>query len=145
MIKNRILMYKKLPIVLFIILCSACTKNQQKSACGTQVCTAIFASIGVSFKDKNNNPVSVTNFKVLDLRTNKVLTNVISTTANFVPGYWIVVDDSDLPDLTTAGDDVEVFATNPATGETKTVLFKIAGGCNCHVSKVSGPDIITFD
>lgn len=138
-------MYKKLPIVLFIILCSACTKNQQKSACGTQVCTAIFASIGVSFKDKNNNPVNVTNFKVLDLRTNKVLTNVISTTANFVPGYWIVADDSDLPDLTTAGDDIEVFATNPATGETKTVLFKIAGGCNCHVSKVSGPDVITFD
>jgi hypothetical protein len=138
-------MYKKLPIVLVIILCSACTKNQQKAACGTQVCTDIFASIGISFKDKNNNPVNVINFKVLDLRTNKILTNVISTTANFVPGYMIVADDSDLPDLTTAGDNVEVSATNPATGETKTVLFKIAGGCNCHVSKVSGPDIITFD
>jgi hypothetical protein len=137
-------MLKKLFLLLLIVACSACTKNQQKSACGTQVCTDIFASVGVLFKDKNNNAVDVTNYSVVDLRTNLTLTNVISTTGNSIPGARIVVDDSNLKDLTTDGDNIKVSATNPATNEIQTATFKIAGGCNCHVSKISGPDVIVF-
>lgn len=136
-------MLRKLAILLLIISCTACKKNQ-KSACGTQVCTDIFVSVGVTFKDKADNGVSVTNYSVTDLRTGQKLTNAISPGANFVPGYMVIVDDSNLPDLSTDGDDVQVSGTNPATHETKTATFKIAGGCNCHVSKISGPQVIVF-
>lgn len=129
---------------MLIVICSACKKSQQKAACGTQPCTDLFGTVGVVFKDKNNNPVSVTHYSVLDLRTNTILTNEISAIANTVAGYMVVVDDNDLKDLTTDGDNVQVTATNPATGEVKITLFKIAGGCNCHVSKVSGPNTIVF-
>ena len=138
-------MKKKLAIaVASLVLFSACRKNTQ-TACGTQVCTDVFASVGVRFIDKNNSPVQVTGYAVLDLRTNKILYNVISASADLVPGYMIVADDSDLKDLTTDGDNIRVTATNPTTGQTLHTIFKISGGCNCHVGKVSGPDTIQFN
>jgi len=136
-------MYKRLPIVLLIIFCSACAKTKQ-TACGTQACTDLFASVGVLYKDKNNNGVALTNFTVTDLRTNKRLTNVISASANFVPGYWIIADDSNLKDLTTDGDNIQVTAIGPS-GQTLSTMFKVSGGCNCHVAKISGPDVVTVN
>src|SRR5882724_664680 len=105
-------MYKKLPVVLLIILCSACTKNTQ-SACGTQTCTDVFAAVGVIYKDKDDNGVSVSNFTVTDLRTNKTLTNMTlnNPSANFYFAYRVVADDSNLKDLTTVGDNIRVTAT----------------------------------
>src|ERR1700748_3187613 len=83
----------------------SCKKNQQ-TACGTQACTDNFSSVGVKFADSNNNVVVVTNFKVLDLRTNKTLTNTFSVSADLVPGAWIIVDDSNLKELSTNGDNI---------------------------------------
>ncbi len=136
-------MYKRLPVVLLIILCSACTKTKQ-SACGTQACTDLFASVGVIYKDKDNNPVSVSNFSATDLRTNRALTSTPNPSANLYFAYRVIADDSDLKDLTTDGDNVRVTATSP-TGQALSTMFKISGGCNCHVAKVSGPDTIKFN
>jgi hypothetical protein len=127
-----------------IVLCSACAKNQQ-TACGTQVCTDLFATVNMHFVDKNNNNVQVANFKVVDLRTNKVIVHIIPPNVNYVVDYQEVVDDNDIKDLSTEGDHIQVSATNPATGQIKTAIMKIAGGCRCHVTKLSGPDSITFD
>lgn len=138
-------MKKKLTIVVvLLILFSACRKNTQ-TACGTQVCTDLFASVTVIYKDSNNNTVPVTNFKVVNLRTGKTLTNILSASADLVPGGQIIVDDSDLKDLSTDGDNVQVTATVRSSGKMQTTLFKIAGGCNCHVTKLSGPDVITVN
>ena len=129
--------------LLALLVCSGCSKTQQ-TACGTQVCTDLFASIGVRFFDKNNNPVIVTDFKVLDLRTNKPIVKAIP--ANYVPSnYMEILDDNDLKSLSSEGDMIQVTATDPVSGQTKTTVFKISGGCNCHVAKISGPDSITFD
>lgn len=140
-------MYRKYIILLpAVMLFSACTKTQQKnSACGTQVCTALFASVGVQFRDKNNAPIIISNFSALDLRTNKAFVHAPDPAANTLAGYEVVVDDSNLKDLSSEGDNIRVSATNPATGETKTAVLKISGGCNCHIAKLSGPDIIPFD
>ena len=138
-------------VTLIIILTAAtlllsCSKSQQtNSACGTQVCTDVFAKVGVSFTDKNNQPVIVSSFEAIDLRTNKPLVHVASPNVDYLAGYEIVADDSNLKDLSTDGDNVKVSATNPATGEVKTVTLKIAGGCNCHVTKLAGPDKVPFD
>lgn len=140
-------MYKSL-IILFVaaIPLVSCTKTQQKnSACGTQACTLNFASVGVQFTDKNNERIIISNFTAVDLRTNKAFVHVSDPAANTLAGYEVVVNDSDLKDLSTEGDDVRVSATNPATGETKTAVLKISGGCNCHVAKKSGPDTVKFD
>jgi len=131
-------------LVLTALFCYGCKKNV-KTACGTQVCTDIFASVGVHFQDKDNNPVAVSNYNVVDLRTNQQLKNVMETNGNLVPGFRIVADDSNLKDLSTDGDNLKVTGTNPATGQTLSVQLKISGGCNCHVSRVSGPDTIRFN
>ena len=127
-----------------LIALSACTKNAQ-TACGTQVCTKNFASIIVQFVDKDKQPVQAGNFAILDLRTNKRLYSTLSATANMLPGAMIVADDGNLMELSTDGDDIRVTATNPNTNETLNTNFKIAGGCGCHVSKISGPDTIKFN
>ena len=129
-----------------LLVCFSCNKNSPKSACGTQVCTDLFASVGVMFKDKDNNPVSVIKYSVVDLRTNDTLKNIISTTANLVAGAYIVVDDSNLKDLSPGGDNLKVSGTNPATNQVATATIKVSGGaCNCHVEWVSGPQTITFN
>ena len=137
-------MLKRLPVILTIILCSACTKNT-KTACGTQVCTALFASVGIHFIDKDGSPVAVTDFTVINLRTNKTIIHAIPEGLNNNAGYKEVVDDNDIKSLSTDGDNLQVSATNPNGNQTKTVVLKIAGGCNCHVTKVSGPDSLQFD
>jgi hypothetical protein len=40
---------------------------------------------------------------------------------------------------------VIISGTHPTTNVTKTVTFKISGGCNCHVEKVSGSSTVVFD
>ena len=134
---------KKLAALLsiIVILVSACNKSTQ-TACGTQACTDLFASVGVQYRDSNNNPIAVTNFKVLDLRTNKTLTNELSASANLIGGAEIIVDDSNLKDLTNDGDNIQVSATVQSSGKTLSTSFNIAGGCNCHVRKLAGPDVI---
>ena len=136
-------MNRYLLIVFAVLTLSGCKKTQQ-TACGTQVCTDLFASVGVHYFDQNNYPVVVKDFKVMDLRTRQVISHV--TPANSVPSnYMEVVDDNDKEDLSTEGDNVQVSATDPTTNQNKAVVLKIAGGCNCHVTKLSGPDTIRFN
>ena len=96
------------------------------------------------FTDAGNNPVIVTDFKVFDLRTNKAIVHITPPNA-VASNYMEVVDDKDLKDLSTYGDNIRVSATDPSTGQTKTAILKIAGGCNCHVAKLAGPDTIQFN
>jgi hypothetical protein len=137
-------MKRNLWIFIVAVLClCACKKNTQ-TACGTQVCTDLFASVGVHFVDKNNNPISVSNFTVVDLRTHKLITHAVPEGLGYDVGYMEIVDDNDLKNLSTEGDNIQVSATDSATGQVITTIFKITGGCNCHVTKISGPDTIQF-
>ena len=139
-------MYKNLPILLLsIVLLSACSKNQpQKPTCGSEVCTAIFAMVGIHFTDKQGNPIVVEDFTVFNLSMNKQLTPGVPN-MDMVKGYYVIASDSNKKDYSSDGDNIRVSATDPATGQTKTVTFKISGGCNCHIDKISGPDTVAFD
>ncbi|HTD39652.1 MAG TPA: hypothetical protein VK671_03460 [Mucilaginibacter sp.] len=140
-------MYRKLIILLiFAVLFSACTKTQQKnSACGTQVCTALFATITIKFLDKNGNQIVVNNYTAINQRTKEVLHDNKLLAPGAYPPYYDVADDSDLKKLSADGDNIIVSGTDPATNQVKTAVIKVAGGCICHVSKISGPDSIVFD
>jgi hypothetical protein len=138
-------MFKKLPLLLLILCCFGCDKVKQQSACGTQLCSLSFASIGIKFTDKNGNSIAVTNYSVVNKRTKLKLVNPVSPSIDTVFGYYIVATDSMRDQLSAEGDEILISATNPATGQTKTTVYKISGGCNCHVDKISGVETIAFD
>ncbi len=133
-------------ILAAVVLFASCTKTQQKnSACGTQqACSDIFMTVGIHYTDKAGEPIIVSNFTVFDVTSNKQLYPGLPT-GNLVVGYYIVASDSNIKDYSTGGDIIKVSATDPATGQTKIVNFKISGGCNCHVGKLSGPETVAFD
>ncbi len=139
-------MVNKLPLLLllFLLFCG-CDKGKIKPACSPAVCTDIFVTIGVHFVDNQGQPISVQNFQALDLRTHLVIGPTLSGYGTLAIGYYIIADDGDLSKLSTEGDDIQVSGTDPATNQTKTAIIKIAGGCTCHVSKISGADQIMFD
>jgi hypothetical protein len=140
----KVIMYKKFSFLLLILISQACNKNKETPGCPLQVCTDIFASIGVTFEDNQGRPIAIENLQVKNLRTHLNLTRGVNNVL-WVIGYYIIADDSDLKQLSTDGDNIQVSATNPITKQTINTIFKIAGGCNCHVIKISGPDKIVFN
>ena len=138
-------MYKKLILLLILaVSLASCKKTQKKTPCGPQVCTDLFASVGIHYTDNAGKPIAVSNFTVFDVTSNKLLHPGLPN-ALLVLGYYIVATDSNKMDYSTDGDVIQVSASDPATNQTKTVNLKISGGCNCHVAKISGPDTVKFD
>lgn len=103
-----------------------------------------FAMIGVKFTDKNGHAIAVQSLTAVNQRTKLSVLPANQQGIN-EPGYYVITDDSTREKLSTDGDEVLVSATNPATGQTKTVSFKLSGGCNCHIDRISGPQTIAFD
>lgn len=134
------LLYFCLPVALAV----SCHKNnaaEQTPCTMAGVCTMEFRSVTVRFLNKQGNPLSVENFVSINTRTGKPLAYAGPTGA---PGYYKVATDSNLKELSDAGDDILVSAKNPETGQTMSIAFKVAGGCACHVSKLSGPEQVSF-
>ncbi|RYU90149.1 hypothetical protein EWM62_11450 [Mucilaginibacter terrigena] len=140
-------MYKKLLLVLMLAGgLSACKNTENDSACGTQMCTASFAYIGVMIKDSNGDTVKLSALTVVNLRTNKSVTPPEYPGAvDFMEGSVLIASDNNRADFSTKGDEVEITATSEATGQVKKFTMKISGGCNCHIEKISGPETVTFD
>jgi hypothetical protein len=138
-------MVKKIAVLILIAGFFSCHKAQQQAACGTQACTQVFAQIGVGFADINGSPVTVNNFSAINQRTKQSIVPVSPVSGTAQPGYYIVTDDNSKKDFSTEGDEVIISGTHPTTNVTKTTTFKISGGCNCHVEKVSGSSTVVFD
>jgi hypothetical protein len=137
-------MIKKTFALLLIASLLSCEKKQQSVGCHTGACTLSFAMLGVHFEDKNGNPVTVQNLTAVNQRT-KASVLPASKQGITEPGYYIITDDSMRDKFSDSGDEVTVTATNSATGQSKTATFKVSGGCNCHVEKLSGTQTIAFD
>lgn len=137
--------YRNLALALITTaLLASCTKNQQQSACGTQACTKNFVSVGVFFTDKQGKPVALEKYSVFNVSAGKQIYPGLPS-ANLIMGYYIVASDNDIKDFSSEGDDIRVSAVDSTSAQTKTVNFKISGGCNCHVAKISGPETVAFD
>ena len=136
-------MLKKLFAVVLIASLLGCEKKQSVG-CGTGACDLSFAMLGVYFKDKNGNAVTVQNLSSINQRTKQSVLPASQQGIN-QPGYYIITDDSKRAGFSDDGDEVIVSATNSVTGQTKTATFKISGGCNCHINKLSGEQTIVFD
>lgn len=136
---------KKILLSLLIISCIACNKTQQKPACSLGICTAIYATIGVKFVDSKGAGVVVTNFTAKNLRSDSLIVAAGVTDPGFSPSYKTIATDGNKAQFSAGGDNVQISATDPDTHQTKTATLKIAGGCTCHINKISGPDTITFN
>ncbi len=130
-------------LLLLVACCLGCTKKRSEIVdCPAQPCTFIFASVTVQFKDKDGSVVAVKDFAAVNQRTKETMSpkeQVINGA-----GYYTIVDDGSLRKLSTEGDDIVVTAKHPTTNQIKTTSYKISGGCNCHVEKLSGPEVVTF-
>jgi hypothetical protein len=90
--------------------------------------------------------VAVKDVTVINLRTKKPVTPPLYPPAtHYTPNTMLIASDGTREEFSSAGDDVEITATNTATGQIKKTVVKISGGCNCHVSRVSGPIKLIFD
>jgi hypothetical protein len=140
-------MAKRILTLLLIVTFAACKKNDhQKSPCSIGICTAVFASINIQYIDKNGAGVVVTNYSVRNMRTGLAIkAGANNDVGAGFPGLKVVANDGNLKEFSSDGDEVQVSATDPATHQAKTVTFKISGGCTCHVGKISGPEVVTFD
>jgi hypothetical protein len=140
-------MLKKLLIVLLLTTSlTACKKNNNNNGCGTQTCTASFASLGVAFTDNQGNPTIVQEHTLKNLRTGQPVSRMsYGANVDFVAGFVLVATDEIKSELSTEGDDIEITATSKTTGQVKKAIVKVSGGCNCHIAKVSGPETVKFD
>lgn len=122
-----------------------CTKRQSEVLdCPAQPCTLVFASITVKFLDNSGNAVEVKSYSAFNKRTQKKLVTGNLKLMNDA-GFYTIVDDAMRAQLSTQGDEIVVSGTHPTTGQTKTATYKLSGGCNCHVERISGPQVIAFD
>jgi hypothetical protein len=140
-------MYKKQLLMLLLAFSfSACKNNENDSACGTQICTAVYAYIGVTFTDNIGKIIVLDDVKMVNLRTGKELVSPrYPPNIDFIAGFNLIASDDTKKDFSTNGDDIEITATYAATGQTKKFKMKISGGCNCHINKISGPETVRFD
>ncbi|WP_183563839.1 hypothetical protein [Mucilaginibacter sp. SP1R1] len=140
-------MKKKILLLLMVVICGACNKNNhQKPACTiTGACTALFTSVNVFYLDQAGNKITLKKLVVTNLRTHQVIDNKPFITPGFPPAAYTIATDSNIKDFSTEGDDTEVSATDSATSNVKTTLFKIGGDCTCHIHKISGPDTVKFN
>jgi hypothetical protein len=141
-------MIKKITFLLCLIAIgfAACKENKNSGCDAAQLCTEEFRSLGVEFTDKGGNNVTVKNVTAVNLRTNipLVAKNVIDP--GFAPNTYFIATDSNKDEFSNNGDEVKITATSTATNKTASAIVKISGGiCNCHISKVSGPDKIVFE
>lgn len=139
-------MKKGLLFLLLVIVCAACSqKSRQTAPCNPGMCTMMFTTIGMHFVDNAGKAVAIKDFKAINLRTNKQIKTESGPTRGANLGFHIIATDGNMKEFTNQGDDVKVTATDSVSNQTKSVIVKLAGGCACHISKVSGPDTLAFD
>ena len=137
---------KKCILFLLIIACAACSKkSRQVAPCNPGMCTMMFTTIGIHFVDKAGKDAVIKNFKAVNLRTNKDIKTEPINGSGANASFHVIATDGNMKEFTNEGDDVKVTATDSVTNQTKSVIVKLAGGCACHISKVSGPDTLAFD
>ncbi len=124
----------------------SCNKEDTKSNCNSLVCDQSLAMISFRFTDKDGNGLNVKNYSAINQKTGDTIKSVAAISINVTRGTYIIIDDAYKNNLSSEGNDIKISGTNESTGQTKVAVIKVAGGsCNCHVSKLSGPDKITFD
>lgn len=128
--------------VLISVVVAGCGKgNLPEAGCEAKACTYEFRSITINFVNNADQPQNVNSFSAINQRTGLEVERSPSPWSSL--HTFTIADDSKLSQFSTEGDNVLITAT--ANNQTKTAIVKIAGGCNCHVERKSGPQTVKFD
>ncbi|MGB0429148.1 MAG: hypothetical protein ACPGLV_01650 [Bacteroidia bacterium] len=104
--------------------------NNDCKNCDNVACTKEHKLIGIRVKDKNNEAVELSHFKVLFTQSNKEIKGLNSEPSVSL-GYYIIATDSMLKDLDCDG--TSITFTYSTDGENyKSENFKIGRDC-CHI------------
>lgn len=125
---------------LLIVAISSCKKGNQQ-ACGVKACTYEFRSITINFVNNVGQPQNVNSFNAVNQRTGLEVERSPSPLSSL--HTFTIADDSNISQFSTEGDNVLITAKT--LNQTKTAIVNIAGGCNCHVERKSGPQTVKFD
>ncbi len=127
---------------LITALIAGCDKGgQPKAGCETKPCTYEFRSITINFVNNADQPQNVNSFSAINQRTGLEVERPPSPSSAL--HTFIIADDSKLSQFSTEGDNILITAKT--SNQTKTAVVNIAGGCNCHVERKSGPQTVKFD
>jgi hypothetical protein len=129
-------------------LISGCGKGgQPKAGCVPKMCTMEFVSININFSSYSYSIFTVKDVSAVNLRTGvKLAVNPAPSGPDVPANSYVIAHDSMKDQFSDEGDLVLISGTHSATNQTKTAEMKIAGGCNCHVSKrKTDPSTIMFD
>lgn len=126
-------------LLISITFLSACSPASV-SDCGEMMCTTEFRTISAAFQDSSGQALEVKDFKVLNKARDTEMTQDKELSNS---GRYVIATDADKGNLSEKGDTIIVSARHPLTNQWKETVFVIAGGA-CHVSLVSGPDVITL-
>ena len=125
--------------LILVVFLGSCSRSEP-AVCENMVCTKEFRTITVKFIDDYGDPLLVNNFSAVNKRTGRSMSQTNSVQGL---GIYVVASDADQKELSEKGDIVLVSASNPKNNSKLTAEFVISGGlCICHVSKISGPEII---
>jgi len=116
-------------------LCALC-------ACGAAdqptVCTALFAYVSLTVRDRSGAPVTGLSISDTVRRTGKAFN--VSQTLPLAAGTYVVFDDSYAADIRDTGDSVRVAGASGTVSFAVDLLLAVPGGC--HVQKLAGPDTV---
>lgn len=136
-------------IILAVLMLStflSCKKKTTEGECGFRPCTLEFIGVGIKYADNKGAAAEVKDFSVVNQRTGEKVDPRASAASSVIKGTYPIVNDGHREILSEEGDDLKVTATSVETNQTKSVIVNVKGGkCSCHVSKVSGPELVTFD
>jgi hypothetical protein len=103
-------------------------------------CTQEFDFLIVTVKDASGQPVSGLTITVTEVGTGKVLpVQQDAPTA----GTYIILDDSFKSQISSSPETIRVTGQKGSSTFSQDYSVQV-DSCGCHVSKVSGPDIITL-
>jgi hypothetical protein len=128
-------------MILAVIIAGCGKCGQPMAGCEAKACTYEFRSITINFVNSADQPQNVSSFSAINKRTGLEVERSPSPWSS--QHTFTIADDSKLSQFSTEGDDVLITAKT--SGQTKTAVVNIAGGCNCHVDRKSGPQTIKFD
>lgn len=141
-----IFMTMKQTLLLFAVITVLSACNAQKTAdCPNVMCTQDFRYITVKLLSGSGGEPDMKNYEVKFKSSGKKLNSNPGPDAAANPNTLVIADDSNLKELSPKGD-VMILSIRRNDGSSIDVPYTISGGvCNCHVSKVSGPDEIDTD
>lgn len=135
-------------LIILTVIISGCKKVVlPKAGCEAKFCTTEVVSIRINFSSYSYSIFAVKDVSAVNLRTGvKLAVNPAPAGSDITPNSYIIAHDGMKDQFSDEGDLVLISGTHSATNQTKTAEMKIAGGCNCHVSKrQTDPSTIMFD